>query len=165
MILPALAATGLLDAMDTVFKPVKAAFYGMRSLVLTLVFASLVGEPRAEGLTRLNPVDLGRLLGLDRAPEVRRVRQRMAALGEQNRGDELFKALADRMSTTTLMRVGCSMSTGTSAPTTASRKSRKPMLHGSGCRCPPSWTHGSQMAVGTGSWSGRPNPARRWSAS
>jgi transposase len=96
VILPALAATGLLDAMDTVFKPVKAAFYGMRSLVLTLVFASLVGEPRAEGLTRLNPVDLGRLLGLDRAPEVRRVRQRMAALGEQNRGDELFKALADR---------------------------------------------------------------------
>lgn len=96
VILPALAATGLLDAMDTVFKPAKAAFYGMRSLVLTLVFASLVGEPRAEGLTRLNPVDLGRLLGLDRAPEVRRVRQRMAALGEQNRGDELFKALADR---------------------------------------------------------------------
>ncbi len=94
VILPALAATGLLDAMGTVFKPVKAAFYGVRSLVLTLVFAALVGEPRAEGLTRLNPVDLGRLLGLDRAPEVRRVRQRMAALGEQGRGDELFKTLA-----------------------------------------------------------------------
>ncbi|MGB3678872.1 MAG: putative transposase [Candidatus Microthrix parvicella] len=96
VILPALAATGLLDAMDSVFKPVKAAFYGMRSLVLTLVFAGLVGEPRAEGLTRLNPVDLGRLLGLDRAPEVRTVRQRMAALGDQACGDQLFKELAAR---------------------------------------------------------------------
>jgi hypothetical protein len=35
------------------------------------VFAALVGQPRAEGLTRIDQADLGRLIGLDRAPEVK----------------------------------------------------------------------------------------------
>jgi len=48
------------------------------------VFSALLGEPRAEGLSRLDPVALGRLLGMDRAPEVGTWRRRMeelAALG------------------------------------------------------------------------------------
>lgn len=94
VILPALAATGLLDAVAAVFRPARAAFYGLRSLVLTMVFAAVTGEPRAEGLTRINPVDLGRLLGLDRAPEVRCVRARMAALADQGRSAALLEALA-----------------------------------------------------------------------
>ncbi len=94
VVLPALAVTGLLDAMGTVFAPARAAFYGVRSLVLTLVFAALVGEPRVEGLTRLNPVDLGRLLGLDRAPEPKRLRARMAALAGQGRSAVLLETLA-----------------------------------------------------------------------
>ncbi len=96
VILPALAATGLLDAVASVFRPARAAFYGLRSLVLTVVFAALVGEPRAEGLTRLNPVDLGRLLGLDRAPEVRCLRARMTKLAGQGRSGALLEALARR---------------------------------------------------------------------
>lgn len=96
VILPALAATGLLDAVGAVFRPARAAFYGLRSLVLTVVFAALVGEPRAEGLTRLNPVDLGRLLGLDRAPEVRCLRARMTKLASQGRSAALLEALARR---------------------------------------------------------------------
>jgi len=62
-----------------VYGRTRAAFYGLRSLVLTVIFAALVGEPRAEGLTRIDPVDLGRLLGLDRAPETKTLRRRMAA--------------------------------------------------------------------------------------
>jgi transposase-like protein len=96
VILPALAATGLLDAVVSVFRPARAAFYGLRSLVLTIVFAALVGEPRAEGLTRLNPVDVGRLLGLDRAPEVRCLRARMHNLASQGRSAALLEALARR---------------------------------------------------------------------
>jgi len=94
VILPALAATGLLDAFGSVFRPARAAFYGIRSLVLTMVFAALVGEPRVEGLSRIDPVDLGRLLGLDRAPEVRCMRVRIAKLAEQHRGADLFAAMA-----------------------------------------------------------------------
>lgn len=94
LVLPALAATGLLAVADTVFGPPKAAFYAVRSLLLTLVFAALVGEPRAEGLTRLDPVALGRLLGLDRAPEVGTIRRRMDALAGMRRADQLIMGLA-----------------------------------------------------------------------
>jgi transposase-like protein len=101
VILPALALTGLLDAASAVYgagRKVKgstrSAFYGIRSLLLAICFACLLGEPRAEGMTRLDPVGLGRLLGLDRAPEVRRLRARMAELAAEHRSDELVMSLA-----------------------------------------------------------------------
>lgn len=96
ILLPALAATGLLDAADKVYASGRAAFYGLRSLVLAIVFAAVLGEPRAEGLTRLNPTDLGRLLGLDRAPEVNTLRRRMAELAGLGRVDRLIEMLARR---------------------------------------------------------------------
>lgn len=94
LILPALAATGLLDAATSVYTTGRAAFYGLRSLVMAVVFAALVGEPRAEGLTRIDPVDAGRLLGLDRAPEVKTMRRRIEALAGLGRADRLIDALA-----------------------------------------------------------------------
>ncbi len=96
VILPALVATGLIEAATTVYSRSRAAFYGLRSLVLTVVFTALVGEPRAEGLTRLDPTDVGRLLGLDRAPEVRTLRRRMQGLAAEGRAAELLAALARR---------------------------------------------------------------------
>ena len=96
IILPALAATGLIEAATTVYSRARSAFYGLASLVLTVVFTALVGEPRAEGLTRINPADLGRLLGLDRAPEVSTVRRRMAGLATEGRSGDLLAALARR---------------------------------------------------------------------
>jgi hypothetical protein len=96
VILPALAATGLIECADEVYQPTGPAFYGLASLALTVVFTALVGEPRAEGLTRLAPVDVGRLLGLDRAPEVATLRRRMQALAAQGRSAELLAALARR---------------------------------------------------------------------
>ncbi|MDA8040479.1 MAG: hypothetical protein M0Z69_15280 [Actinomycetota bacterium] len=47
-------------------------------------------------MTRLDPVAIGRLLGLDRAPEVRRLRARTAELAFEGRSDELLGALARR---------------------------------------------------------------------
>lgn len=101
LILPALVATGLIEAATVVYgagRKVRgvhrSAFYGLRSLVLCVVFSCLVGEPRAEGATRLDPVAVGRLLGLDRAPEVKRLRFRMAELASEHRADELVMALA-----------------------------------------------------------------------
>jgi hypothetical protein len=103
VILPALVATGLLEAAASVYglgRAVagvkRAAFYGLRSLVLCVVFSSLLGEPRAEGLTRLDPAAIGRLLGLDRAPEVSRLRFRMAELAREHKSDELVMELARR---------------------------------------------------------------------
>ena len=92
--LPALAATGLVDAFDAVYGNARAAFYSLRSLVLALVFMLLLGEGRAEGFTRTDPVAVGRLLGLDRAPEVQTVRRRMEELAAEGRADQLLGTLA-----------------------------------------------------------------------
>jgi prepilin-type processing-associated H-X9-DG protein len=79
-----------------VYAKARASFYGLRSLILAVVFAALMGEPRAEGLTRVDPGDLGRLLGLDRAPEVKTLRRRMDELSGEGKADELLRGLAAR---------------------------------------------------------------------
>ena len=94
LVLPALAATGLLEAAASIYATGRAAFYSLRSLLLCVVFVALVGEPRAEGLTRLDPASLGRLVGLDRAPEVKTLRRRMEELATLERSNGLFSALA-----------------------------------------------------------------------
>ena len=94
LVLPAIAATGLLEAFEAVFSTGRAAFYSIRSLVLGVVFCLLLGEARAEGLTRLDPTDLGRLLGLDRAPEVKTMRRRLEELAVLGRSDQVLSRLA-----------------------------------------------------------------------
>ncbi len=96
LILPALAVTGVIDAAARVYDVGRRpAFYGLTSLVMSVVFSCLAGEPRAEGLTRIDPVALGRLLGLDRAPEVRTLRRRMEGLARMGRSEALVRALAE----------------------------------------------------------------------
>jgi prepilin-type processing-associated H-X9-DG protein len=92
--LPGLAATGLLEVFEQVYGSSRAAFYDLRAVVLTVVFACLLGEPRAEGLTRIDPTDLGRLLGLDRAPVVETLRRRVGELAGLGRSDQVFEGLA-----------------------------------------------------------------------
>ena len=61
-----------------------------------MVFLALAGEPRAEGATRVPPAALGRVLGLDRAPEVKTIRRKLAELAAAGKAAELIMALARR---------------------------------------------------------------------
>ena len=70
--LPALEGTGLLACARATYGRVRNGFYGLEVMLVVLVFLALLREPRAEGATRVSPAALGRVLGLDRAPEVRR---------------------------------------------------------------------------------------------
>ena len=94
--LPALEGTGLLDAAREVYGRVKDGFYGLAATLLTLVFLALAGEPRAEGATRVPPAALGRVLGLDRAPEVKTIRRKLGELAAAGKAAELVMALARR---------------------------------------------------------------------
>jgi hypothetical protein len=91
---PALEDTGLLDAARQVYGQLKDGFYGMGATLLTLVFLALAGEPRAEGATRVPPAALGRVLGLDRAPEVKTIRRKLGELAAAGRAADLVMALA-----------------------------------------------------------------------
>ena len=92
--LPALAEVGLLEAAETVYGKLRNGFYGLRSTLLMLVFLAFLREPRAEGATRIVPQDLGRVLALDRAPEVKTIRRKLRELADRGLGSRFVKALA-----------------------------------------------------------------------
>jgi Helix-turn-helix domain len=94
--LPALEATGLLAAAREVYGRLKDGFYGLTATLLTVVFLALAGEPRAEGATRVPPAALGRVLGLDRAPEVKTIRRKLGELAAAGKAADLVMALARR---------------------------------------------------------------------
>ena len=94
--LPALEATGLLEAAREVYGRLRDGFYGLTATLLTVVFLALAGEPRAEGATRVPPAALGRVLGLDRAPEVKTIRRKLGELAAAGKAAELIMALARR---------------------------------------------------------------------
>ena len=94
LVLPALAHLRLVEVFAGVYGRLRHGFYGLRATVLMLVFLALLREPRAEGATRIRPADLGRLLGLDRAPEVKTIRRKLAELTARRRGAQLQAGLA-----------------------------------------------------------------------
>ena len=91
--LPALEMTGLLDVAQETFGAMRKGFYGLRVTLLMAVFMALLRQPRAEAATRMPPADLGRLLGLDRAPEVKTLRRKLAELASHGKGAQLQAAL------------------------------------------------------------------------
>jgi len=94
--LPALEGTGLLQAARQVYGRLRDGYYGLAATLLTLVFLALAGEPRAEGATRVPPAALGRVLGLDRAPEVKTIRRKLGELAAAGKAADLIMALARR---------------------------------------------------------------------
>ena len=94
--LPALEGTGLLEAARQVYGRLRDGYYGLAATLLTLVFLALAGEPRAEGATRVPPAALGRVLGLDRAPEVKTIRRKLGELAAAGKAGDLIMALARR---------------------------------------------------------------------
>jgi transposase-like protein len=91
--LPALEMTGLLPVASETFPPMSKGFYGLRATLLMGVFMALLREPRAEAATRIRPADLGRVLGLDRAPEVKTLRRKLSELAGYGKGAALQAAL------------------------------------------------------------------------
>ena len=94
--MPGLEATGLLSCAATVFGGLRNGFYGLDTMLLEGVLRALAGEPRAEGASRVDPFALGRVLGLDRTPEVKTIRRKITTLAATNRGEELLAAMAAR---------------------------------------------------------------------
>jgi transposase-like protein len=92
--LPALAGTGLIQAARDVYGRLKDGFYGLETMLVLLVFLALLREPRAEGATRVPPAALGRVLGLDRAPEVKTIRRKLAELAAAGKAADWQLAIA-----------------------------------------------------------------------
>jgi hypothetical protein len=92
--LPALQATGLLGCAREVYGALPDGFYGLDTMLIEGVVRALVGQSRAEGATRIDPVALGRVLGLDRAPEVKTIRRKIAQLAGHAKAGDLLAGIA-----------------------------------------------------------------------
>ncbi len=92
--IPALHATGLLSCAATVFGCLPNGFYGLNTMLVEGVLRALAGESRAEGATRIDPAAFGRVLGLDRGPEVKTIRRKITTLADTGRAEELLAAMA-----------------------------------------------------------------------
>jgi len=79
-----------------VYGSVGPAFYGLRTTIVTLMIMALLRIRRPEGLKEHSPGQLGRLLGLDRAPEVKTLRGKLARLAAFGRAAQFGRALAER---------------------------------------------------------------------
>jgi hypothetical protein len=94
--LPALLALGLLEAGEQSYGSLKNAFYGLRATLLILAFMALLRLRTPEQLQGHPPGELGVLLGLDRAPEVKTLRRKLWELVARKRATQFSQQLAQR---------------------------------------------------------------------
>jgi transposase len=94
--LPMLVDSGVLDCAQEIYGSLGPAFYGLRTSLLTLLLMALWRIKRPEGLKEYSPQDLGRVLGLDRAPEVKTLRRKLARLAAAGGAAQFGQALAQQ---------------------------------------------------------------------
>ena len=94
--LPALARVGLLEAGEKAYGTLRNGFYGLQSVLLTLSFMALLRIKTPEQLKGCNPGELGIVLGLDRAPEVKTLRRKLKEMGLRNKAGEFISFLSKR---------------------------------------------------------------------
>lgn len=90
----ALETTSLLISVAKTFANLSRRFYGLDTILLEGVLLSLVGEPRAQGATRLDPVAFGRILGLDRSPDVKTIHRQHHGLVDTGKVPELMSMIS-----------------------------------------------------------------------
>ncbi len=93
-LLPALLAQGLLKTKEVYSWPSKF-YYSLESIVLTLAFMALLRIKNPEQLKQCKPGELGRIIGLDRVPEVKCLRRKIDLLTAQHQATHLNTILVD----------------------------------------------------------------------
>jgi transposase len=93
---PVLIASGVFECTQEIYGSLGPSFYGLRTSLLTLLLMALWRIKRPENLKEYSPQNLGRVLGLDRAPEVKTLRRKLASLAATGRAAQFGDALAQR---------------------------------------------------------------------
>jgi len=93
---PALVQSRIFDCAQQVYGSLGPAFYGLRTTLLTLLLMALWRIQRPEALKEHSPETLGRVLGLDRAPEVKTLRRKLRQLAAFRHAAGFGQALAQQ---------------------------------------------------------------------
>ena len=92
--IPLLVRHGMLEVFGDVYGSLGAAFYGLRTTVVVLFLCALLRIKRPEQLKEYSPPALGRLIGLDRMPEVQTFSRQLSQLPGSKKAAELARPLA-----------------------------------------------------------------------
>jgi hypothetical protein len=93
-LLPALVAQGLLKGME-VYGSIKKGYYGLLSILLLLSFMMLSRIKTPEQLKNCKVGELGKVLGLDRVPEVRCLRNKIKQIVAHKKAKEFNHAVSE----------------------------------------------------------------------
>jgi len=99
---PLVMASGVFQAGRETYGHIGPAFYGLRTTLLTLLLLALLRIKRPENVKEYSPPELGRFIGLDRAPEVKTIRRKVFRLAEGGKAqaflDKLVKSRVETRS-------------------------------------------------------------------
>ncbi|MBF0440135.1 MAG: hypothetical protein HQL93_13590 [Magnetococcales bacterium] len=91
--LPSLCANGLLSGIDKYLK-LPNGFYNCLHILLILGFMALARIRRPEGLRHIPPGEFGKVVGLDRVPEVRTMRDKISLMASTGNPEAWMKELS-----------------------------------------------------------------------
>jgi hypothetical protein len=91
--LPALISQGLLKATQ-IYQPLPNGYYGIVHVLLLLAYMNLWRLRNPEQLKQCSPGELGKVMGLDRVPEVKCLRKKINQIVSQNKADQWQQQLA-----------------------------------------------------------------------
>ncbi len=91
--LPALLANGLLQHTDEIFT-LPDGYYGLQSLFIMLAFAVLLRNQSIEDIRYCDPGEMGKIVGLDRIPELKTLRAKIKHLSKNGNPDKWSRKLA-----------------------------------------------------------------------
>lgn len=94
--IPAIVQSGVIASAKETYGGIGPAFYGLRTTIVFLVLMALLRIKRPEWLKERSPEDLGRIIGLDRSPEVKTLRRKLSRLAICGRAVDFGRALARR---------------------------------------------------------------------
>jgi predicted transcriptional regulator len=91
-----LGQTHLVEEARAVYGRLKNGWYGLRSLLSTLIAMALLRIKRPEQIKRQDPVSLGQVLGLPRSAEVKTIRRKLREVAQRRLAAQLHRRLAQR---------------------------------------------------------------------
>jgi DNA-binding CsgD family transcriptional regulator len=94
--IPALVASDVLAVARQIYGSIGPAFYGLRTTLVAYILLALLRIPRPEALKEYAPGDLGRIVGLDRLPELKTLRRKLARLASRKASQKFGRELARR---------------------------------------------------------------------
>ena len=92
--IPTLVDSGLLSTAEKIYGSLGPSFYGLRTTLVAYVLLALLRIPQPETLKEYPPGELGRIVGLDRIPEVKTLRRKLARLASLKGSYQLGREIA-----------------------------------------------------------------------